>query len=234
MPLPKIETPIYELKLASTGEKIYYRPFLVREKKILMVAAESKDPDTSYLAVKQIVNNCTFEKLDVESLALFDLQHLFLKIRSKSIGEVAEFKFACPKCNQSIASSINFDSIDIQNNPEHDKKIMITDKIGIVMKHPAMRLEKLIKSNIKKEEVDLEIILSCIDYVFQDEEIFYAKDANKKELANLIESLTESQFNRIKKFFETMPKLEHTINYSCKNCNHEGNYLIQDLYGFFD
>lgn len=234
MALPKIETPIYELNLVSTGEKIYYRPFLVREKKILMVAAESNDPQTSYLAVKQIVNNCTFEKLDVESMALFDLQHLFLKIRSKSIGEVAEFKFACPKCTKHIVSSINFDNIQIQINPEHDKKIMITDKIGIVMKYPGMKLEKIIKSNIKKEDIDMQIIMSCIDYIFEDNEIFYAKDADKKELENLIESLTESQFKKIQKFYETLPKLEHKIEYSCKNCNHEGTYAVQDLYGFFD
>lgn len=233
MALPKIDVPVYELKLVSTGEKIHYRPFLVREKKILMVASESNDPETSYLAVKQIVNNCTFEKLDVENLALFDLQHLFLKIRSKSIGEVAEFKFACPKCTKHVTSSINFDTIQITINPEHDKKIMITDTIGIMMKYPGMKLEKMARSNMKKEDIDTEIILSCIDYIFEGEQIFYAKDTDKKELKDLLENLTESQFKKIQKFYETLPVLEHKIEYYCKECNHQGTHLVKDLYGFF-
>jgi hypothetical protein len=233
MPLPQIDVPIYELQLVSKEQKIQYRPFLVKEKKILMIAAESKDPSAAYLAVKQIVNNCTFNKIDVEDLALFDLQYLFLNIRSKSIGEVSEFKFSCPKCKNKILSSINFEEIKITKDPNHDKKIMITDKIGIVMKYPNMQIEKLAKQNYGREELDLKVVVSCIDYVFDQEQVYYSKDITQKELEELIESLTEQQFKKISKFFDTLPSLKHNIPYACSSCGHADTYEVKDLYGFF-
>lgn len=232
MGLPQIDVPIYELKLVSTDEKINYRPFLVREKKILMVASESKDANSAYLAIKQIVNNCTFGKVDVENMALFDLQYLFMKIRSKSIGETAEFKFSCPKCSADIASSINFDEIKITTDPEHNRKIMITDKVGIMMRYPNMQIERIVQDT-KREEMDIKIVTSCIDYVFDAESVYYAKDTDPKELESLVENLTEQQFKKIEKFFKTFPKLEHTINYNCKKCGHADSYVVRDMYGFF-
>lgn len=235
MPLPQIDIPIYEIFLISANSKINYRPFLVKEKKILMAAAESKDPNAAYLAVKQIVNNCTFGKIDVENLALFDLQYLFLKIRSKSIGEIAEFKFECPSCRKDVNNAINFDEVQIKKDPDHTRKIMLTDKIGIMMKYPNMQLEKIIQdSNENAQELDSKILISCIDYVFDENEVYYAKTTPQEELNNLIDSLTEQQLKKIMKFFEMLPKLEHEINYVCQNCKHQGNYLVRDLYGFFD
>ena len=233
MGLPQIDAPIYEIQLASTNTKVNYRPFLVKEKKILMTAAESKELNAAYLAIKQIVNNCTFGKIDVENLALFDLQYLFLKIRSKSIGEVAEFKFECPKCKNDVNAAINFDEIEITKSPDHERKIMITDKIGIVMKYPNMSIEKVIE-NAEGRELDNKILINCIDYVFDENQIYYAKDTPVQELENLIDSLTEQQMKKIEKFFATLPKLEHTIEYRCNSCQHQGNYLVEDLYGFFD
>jgi hypothetical protein len=233
MGLPQIDVPIYEMILASNDQKISYRPFLVKEKKILMIANEAKDANAAYLAVKQIVNNCTFNKVDVENLALFDLQHLFLNIRSKSIGEVSEFKFACPNCSNDVYCSINFDEVKVQKDPEHNRKIMITDKIGIMMKYPNMQIEKIAQQNLKRNEMDMKIIISCVDYIFDADEIYYAKDVNPKEIEQLLENLTELQFKKIDKFFSTIPKLRHEINYNCKKCNHTDKYIVKDLYGFF-
>jgi len=233
MGLPKIDVPVYEIQLASNDARVIYRPFLVKEKKILMVAAESKEPDAAYLAIKQIVNNCTFGKVDVESLALFDLQYLFLKIRSKSIGEIAEFKFECPSCKEDINCSINFDTIEITKSPEHNRKIMITDKIGIMMKYPNIGIDKILE-NSSGQELDTKILMSCIDYVFDENEVYYAKDTPAGELESLIDNLTEQQMKKIEKFFDTLPKLEHNIEYQCSKCQHRGDYLVQDLYGFFD
>ena len=233
MSLPQIDVPIYEVQLVSNDQKIQYRPFLVKEKKILMAASESKSPDAAYLAIKQIVNNCTFGKIDVESLALFDLQLLFLKIRSKSIGEIADFKLQCTKCSKDVLCYINFDEIKIEKNPEHNKKIMLNDKIGIMMKYPNMGLEKTIQ-NVSTENLDIEIVLNCIDYVFDENEVYYAKSTPEEELRGLIDSLTEQQMKKIMQFFENLPKLEHEIQYECKHCKHHGEYLVEDLYGFFD
>lgn len=232
MALPKIDVPLYELNLVSTGEKIQYRPFLVREKKILMVASEANDPNAAYLAIKQIVNNCTFEKIDVENMALFDLQYLFMKIRSKSIGETAQFKFVCPKCSSDIVNSINFDEIKIKTDPQHNKKIMITDKIGIMMRYPNMQIERIM-NDTKREDMDMKIIVNCIDYVFDADNIYYAKDTDPKELENLVESLTEQKFKMIENFFKTFPKLEHNIDYVCKKCGHTDSHIVRDMYGFF-
>ena len=190
MALPKIDVPIYEIKIASSDTPIKYRPFLVKEKKILMIAAESKSSDAAYMAIKQIVNNCTFEKIDVENFALFDLQYLFLKIRSKSIGEAAEFKFSCEKCNHDIKSSINFDNIELKKQPEHNKKIMINDTVGIMMKYPNIKIEKIIQENGKSPQTDIQIILNCKDYVFDRENVYYSKDVDIKDLENLIDNLT--------------------------------------------
>jgi len=233
MALPKIDVPIYEIKIASSDTPIKYRPFLVKEKKILMIAAESKSSDAAYMAIKQIVNNCTFEKIDVENLALFDLQYLFLKIRSKSIGEAAEFKFSCEKCNHDIKSSINFDNIELKKQPEHNKKIMINDTVGIMMKYPNIKIEKIIQENGKTPQTDIQIILNCIDYVFDRENVYYSKDVDMKDLENLIDNLTEQQYSNIEKFFKTLPKLEYDIEYSCNNCGNSGKYAVNSLYDFF-
>ena len=235
MPLPQIDAPIYELELISENTTINYRPFLVKEKKILMTAAESKDPNAAYLAVKQIVNNCTFGKLDVENLALFDLQFLFLKIRSKSVGEVAEFKFECPSCQKDVNSSINFDEVHVKKSADHTRKIMLTDTIGVMMRYPSMKVEKLLKDKTKNtQELDTKILISCIDYVFDENEVYYARSTPEEELRGLIDSLTEQQMKKIMQFFENLPKLEHEIQYECKHCKHRGEYLVEDLYGFFD
>ena len=233
MPLPQIDVPIYELELTSDKSKVKYRPFLVKEKKILMIAAESEDPSAAYLAIKQIVNNCTFNKVDVEEMALFDLQYLFLNIRSKSIGEVSEFKFPCPKCKNKIQSSINFSEVQVYVDPEHTRKIMLTDNIGIYMKYPNIQIEKLAKEKLSKQELDLKVIIKCIEYVFDEEQVYYAKDVDEKELYELIENLTEKQMEKISQFFQTIPTLKHDLDYKCQSCGNEGAYKIRDLQGFF-
>jgi len=232
MALPKINVPIYETTLYSINKKIKYRPYLVKEKKILMIAYESKDPNAAYLAVKQIVNNCTMGDIDVEKLALFDLQNLFLKIRSKSVGEEVEFGFECPNCKNLIKNSINFDNINIKVDPSHTQKIQLTDTIGIVMKYPTIFIEKIFDNNQNTKLLDLKIITNRIDYIYDNEEIY--KAIPEKELDAFVESLTESQLQKIEKFFETMPKMEYKIDYKCNSCQNEGKYEVKDFYSFFD
>lgn len=232
MTLPKIDAPIYETTIHSTNKKIKYRPYLVKEKKILMIAYESKDPNAAYTAVKQIVNNCTFGEMNVETLALFDLQNLFLKIRSKSVGEEVDFGFECPKCKKIIKNHINFENLNIKTNKDHNIKIQLTDSVGVVMKYPTIFIEKLFDvANDNSQLIDLKIITNCIDYIYDKEEIY--RDIPEEELNTFVESLTESQLKKIEKFFETMPKLEYKINYSCE-CGDAGEYEIKDFYSFFD
>lgn len=233
MPLPQIEIPTYELELASSGKKIKYRPFLVKEKKILMMAYEAKSTDDAYLAVKQIVNNCTFGQLSVEDMPLFDLQYVFLKIRSKSVGEISKFKFPCPNCKASISSMINFENVKLQKSEENDPKIMINERIGIMMKYPSIKIEKIIETS-DVTNVDEKIILNCIDYIFDGDSLYHAADCSNEELLDLLNNLTEEQYKKIQKFFKTLPKLQHPISYECKQCKNTGTFMVDDLNTFFD
>jgi hypothetical protein len=232
MALPQIDVPLYDVQLISIEGKVTYRPFLVKEKKILMAASESSNEDAAILAVKQIITNCTFGKLDVDRLALFEIQYLFLKIRSKSIGEVADFKFKCPNCAAYVHSKINFDEIKINKNPNHQNKIMINDSVGMVLKYPGISVQTLPK-DIKPEDLDIKILINCIDYIFDQNQIYYSKDCTNQELEGFVENLTEVQYKKIEEFFETIPSLSHSIKYKCKECNHVGDYKVDDFYSFF-
>jgi len=234
MALPQIEIPTYQLKLISTNETINYRPFIVKEKKILMMAAETGNHSAAYNAIKQIVNNCTFGNVNAKNLAMFDLVHLYLKIRSKSIGETADFRFPCPHCKEKIEASIDFENIAITVVPEHTKNVKLDSRAGIVMKYPTIEIDKLLTSNqFRKEEMDVEIVVQCVDYLYEGEDITYAKDIDVKELRAFIEGLTEKNYAKIVEFFKTLPKLEYTVDVNCKKCGKKEKLTVNDLFGFF-
>jgi len=238
MPLPKIATPTYELELPSTGETIQYRPFLVKEEKLLVIALESEDTKQITTAIKTVIKNCILTKnIKVETLPTFDIEYLFLNIRGKSVGEEIEVNIICPDDGETqVPVKINLDDIQVQKNEEHSNKIKLDNSIMMEMKYPS--LDQFIKNNFDfndKNAMDqsFELIGSCIDKIFTEDEVWSTADVTKKELIEFLESMNSSQFKDIEKFFETMPKLSHTIKVINPKTQVESEVVIEGLASFF-
>jgi hypothetical protein len=238
MPLPKIATPSYELELPSTGETIHYRPFLVKEEKVLVIALESEDTKQITTAIKTVIKNCILTKnIKVETLPTFDIEYLFLNIRAKSVGEEIEVNVICPDDEETtVTVKIDLDSIKVQKNENHTNKIKIDDSIMMEMKYPS--LDQFIKNNFdfKKTnamEQSFDLIASCIDKIYTEEEVWSAGDVTKKELMEFLEQMNSTQFKEIETFFETMPKLSHKINVTNPKTEVESEVILEGLSSFF-
>ena len=238
MPLPKIAAPTYELELPSTGETIQYRPFLVKEEKLLVIALESEDTKQITTAIKTVIKNCILTKgIKVESLPTFDIEYLFLNIRGKSVGEELDVNIICPDDGRTeVSVMINLEDIEVQKNDEHEKKIKIDDSIMIEMKYPS--LDQFIKNNFdfnKKNAMDqsFELIASCIGTIFTEDEAWSTADCSKKEITEFLESMNSSQFKGIEKFFETMPKLSHKVEVKNPKTKVESEVVLEGLASFF-
>tara|TARA_B000000609_G_scaffold140811_1_gene119308 strand:+ start:272 stop:991 length:720 start_codon:yes stop_codon:yes gene_type:complete len=238
MPLPTISTPTYELTLPSSKRKIKYRPFLVKEEKILIIAMESQDSKQIARAVKDVLVKCILTKgIKVDKLATFDIEYLFLNIRGKSVGEHIEVMITCPDDNKTqIPMSINIDDISVQKDKEHSTDIVLDDTYTLRMKYPS--LDEFIKNNFSaveklKVEDTFDLISSCIDQVYSDEETWSHQECTKKELSDFVESLNSSQFKMVENFFTTMPKLTHTVKVTNPNTKVESEIKIEGLQSFF-
>jgi hypothetical protein len=238
MPLPKIATPTYELELPSTGETIQYRPFLVKEEKLLVIALESEDNKQITTAIKTVIKNCILTKnIKVESLPTFDIEYLFLNIRGKSVGEELDVNIICPDDGETeVPVKINLDDIKVQRNDEHSNRIKLDDSIMMEMKYPS--LDQFIKNNFdfdNKNAMDqsFELIGSCIDKIYTEDEVWATADVSKKELNEFLESMNSSQFKDIEKFFETMPKLSHTVKVTNPKTKVESEVVLEGLASFF-
>jgi hypothetical protein len=238
MPLPKIATPSYELEIPSSGKKIRYRPFLVKEEKILIMALESEDPKEISHAVKTVIANCVQTKgVKVDDLATFDIEYLFLNIRGKSVGEEVDVLITCPDDNETqVPQTINLDEIKVQKNPKHSRDIKLDDSLVLRMRYPSMN--EFVKSNFNVQTgIDIsetfDLISSCIDQVYNDQESWSASECTKKELNEFIEQLSSKQFKQIESFFETMPKLSHTIKIKNPKTNVESEVVLEGLSAFF-
>ena len=238
MPLPTISTPTYELTLPSSDKKIKYRPFLVKEEKILILAMESEDTKQIARSIKDVISKCILSSgIKVEKLSTFDIEYLFLNIRGKSVGEHIEIMVTCPDDGKTqVPMSINIDSIKVQKNDEHDKDIKLDDTYTLRMKYPS--LAEFTKTNfgtMNEMKVDdtFELIASCIDQVYSEEESWSHQECTKKELSDFIESLNSNQFKMVEKFFETMPKLSHTVKVTNPNTKVESDIKIEGLQSFF-
>ena len=229
MSLPKLNTPVYEAILPSTEKVIKYRPFLVKEEKVLLTAMEDGSQTALMNAIKTILKNCVQGNLDVERLPLFDIEYLFLKLRSKSVGEISEIGLKCTdtECGGVNQISINMDEIEVNKPEGHNRKIMISDEIGVMMSYPVIKTAGI------TEEDGLEIVKDCIEMVFTEEETHERDSFTKKELDEFIDSMDTKQFAKIKEFFDTMPKLQHTINYKCEKCGEDKEVTLQGLDSFF-
>ena len=238
MPLPTIETPVYELKLPSTNKKIRYRPFLVKEEKVLIIALESKNQIDITTAVTEVLKKCILTKgVNVDSLPTFDIEYLFLNIRGKSVGEELEVNVICPDDGETtVPVVINLDEIEVQKDENHSNKIKIDDSIMMELKYPS--LDQFIKNNFDfndKNAMDqsFELIASCIDKIYTEDEVWAAADCTKKEINEFLESMNSTQFKGIEQFFETMPKLSHTISITNPNTKKTSEVVLEGLASFF-
>ena len=238
MPLPKIATPTYELELPSTGQSIQYRPFLVKEEKVLVIALESEDNKQITTAIKAVLKSCILTKgVKVESLPTFDIEYLFLNIRGKSVGEELEVNVICPDDGETtVPVVINLDEIEVQKDENHSNKIKIDDSIMMELKYPS--LDQFIKNNFDfndKNAMDqsFELIATCIDKIYTEEEVWATADCTKKEVKEFLESMNSNQFKKIETFFETMPKLSHTVKVTNPKTKVESEVVMEGLASFF-
>jgi len=238
MPLPTIVTPTYELELPSTGKKIKYRPFLVKEEKLLVLALETEDTKQISTAIKTVLKNCIQSRgVKVESLPTFDIEFLFLNIRGKSVGEEIEVNLISPDDKVTeVPVSINIDDIKIQKSKDHDKKIKLDDTLIMEMKYPS--LDQFIKSNFDfGDEVNMDqsfdLIASCINKIYNEEEVWSTSDCTKKEVTDFLEQMNSMQFKEIEKFFETMPKLSHSVTFTNPKTKVESTVVLEGLSSFF-
>jgi len=236
MALPKLNTPTYELEIPSTDEKIQYRPFLVKEEKILMMALETKDNAQIVNAVKDIVNECTFNKINISTMPMFDTEYIFLQIRSKSVGEVSKLKLLCPDDKKTYADvELDLNEVKVQVEDDHTNKIELTDDMGIIMTYPS--IDSFSDTGIQEINATnmLEVIGSCILQIYENkgEKVYEAKDQTKKELTEFIEQLNTKQFQDVQKFFDTMPRLKHTIKIKNPKTKKTSEVTLSGLNDFF-
>lgn len=232
MALPIVEVPKYSVTIPSNGESVVYRPYLVKEEKILMIAMESENQEQVIQAIKEVIAACTFNKINVENLTIFDMEYIFLKLRSKSVGEVSKVSLKCTKCGTSNELEIQLDTLEIQK-PETDYSlVMITDKIGVKFNYPTVKVAAQL-SKYSGTEAAMKTIVACIDNIFDDEKVYPAGDSTPKELEQFIDSLNSEQFSRMQKFFENIPSLSYDSKFECSSCGHQNELLIKGLANFF-
>ncbi len=239
MPLPKISTPTYELVLPSTEQTVKYRPFLVKEEKVLLIALEGENTKEITNAIKAVIKSCVLTKgIKVESLPTFDIEYLFLNIRGKSVGETIEVNLICPDDGiTEVKKEIPIDDIQIQRTDGHSNQIKLDDNIMMEMKYPS--LEQFIKNNFdfsdnaNQMDQSFELIGTCIDKIYTEEEVWSTADCTKKELTEFLESMNSSQFKEIENFFETMPKLSHSVKITNPKTKKESDVVLEGLASFF-
>ena len=238
MPLPKIATPTYELELPSTGKTIQYRPFLVKEEKVLVIALESEDNKQITTAIKTVLRNCVLTKgIKVEFLPTFDIDFLFLNIRGKSVGEEIEVNIICPDDEETqVPVTINLDDIKIQKDENHTNRIKVDDSIMMEMKYPS--LDQFIKSNFDFNDENamnqsFELIAASIDKIYTEDEVWATADCTKKEVKEFLDSMNSTQFKEIESFFETMPKLSHSISVTNPKTKVKSDVVLEGLASFF-
>ena len=246
MGLPKIAVPEYSLKLPSNGKEIKYRPFLVKEEKLLLIAMESEEETQIITATKNVIQNCVFGDIDVDSLPIFDIEYIFLWLRGRAKGEKVELKYTCPECKNEVMVEFNIEDVNVDKPEGHNNKIELTENLGVVMKYPDMVMQSNIENSKNENQVEqlFTTIRLCIDYIYDAEKMYSNKDHTEAELTDFLESLTDPQFQKIAKFFETMPKLKHDVKLHCKAvtsekgkkktiCGYKEDIKLEGLQSFF-
>lgn len=244
MALPKIDLPIYETKLFSTGKTVRYRPFTVKEEKLFLMAKEGEDMDAIIDSIKQVLNNCILDEIDIETLPLFDVEYLFLRLRSVSVGESVKLQYKCnnilpkldgedeKKCNNVVEVDLNLNEVELDSEIK-ETKIEITENLGIVMKYPNFKAIR--KLNVSEDGTDtvMDIAISCIDFIYDKDNVYYAKDQTKEELIEFVDGLQAKDLEKLKEFFDSTPKLKKQLEFKCTKCGYEEKVEVEGLQNFF-
>lgn len=240
MPLPKIDTPIYDLTLPLSNKKIRFRPFIVKEQKNLFMALESNDDEAVQENIKQVLRNCTLtDGVDIDDLPVVDIEYYFINLRAKSVGEIVENKYRCEnvveekKCNNVMDISLNLTDIKVEGVVKGNDVIQLTDKISIKLKYPKFSILKSIRNMDKMTEIAMRMVAESIEYIYDGEQFYYANEVSVEELIEFVESLNQKQFQQIEKFFQEMPKLEKKIKMTCRKCGFKHSLDIEGLENFF-
>ena len=237
--LPKLDVPIYNIKLISTGQDIRIRPFLVKEQKLFLMASETEDSKETINTIRQVLKNCILDEVDVDNLPTFDLEYLFMNLRARSVEEVVNLKYKCNNnikndkgeetvCNGSVEFDVNLLEVIPTTHAEHTNKFQLTEKIGICLRYPTF---EMIQKYEGMDEND--IIVDCIEYLFDSEQIYYSKDSTRKELEEFVESMQQKDLEKIKVFFDTMPEIKKDVHFKCPKCGYEEDMVIRGLQNFF-
>ena len=242
--LPKIDVPVFSINLISTGKEVKFRPFTVKEEKLFLMANESNDLKTVVDTTKQVLNNCIISDIDVDKLPVFDIEYLFLNIRARSVGEVINLNYKCNndikneegddthKCNHTVRIDVNILDIKPKNDVKQDTKIQITDKVGMVMKYPNFdTIQKY--GNGNQADIIMKLTADCIEYIYDDDQIYYAKDTPEEELIDFIEGMQSKDLEKIKNFFDNMPKISKDLDFKCDKCQYEEKITVEGLESFF-
>jgi hypothetical protein len=241
--LPKLDIPIYEVKLISTGKTVRVRPFLVKEQKLFLMASESDDQKETVNVIRQVLKNCILDEVDVDNLPTFDLEFLFMNLRARSVEEVVDLRYKCnntlkdengedKKCSGSVEFKLNLLEVEPTINPNHTNKIQLTDNLGVVLKYPTFEMIQKYET-MSENDVMLNVLIDCIDYIFDTDNVYYAKDTPKEELVDFVDNLQQAHLEKIKVFFDTMPEIKKDVHFACPKCGYQEDIEIKGMQNFF-
>lgn len=238
MALPKIQQPTYPIKLPSTEEKVHFRPFTVKEENLLLLAKQEEDPQRAIHSVKQVIHNCTEGSVDPETLTSFDVEYLFILIRSKSVGETVQMRLKCPDCGNEVPAMANLEDVEVVHTKGHSKTIVFDENgVGVQMKYPTLSMsEKMANTELDENSNPREIykaMASCIDSIFDEEEVYPTSQVDEEELLEWIENLGRNHRDKIIDFFNTMPYIKVDVHYKCKTCEKDDVKEVTGLQNFF-
>jgi hypothetical protein len=237
MSLPKMQLPLYNVVIPSNKKQVRFRPFVVKEEKALLIAQQSEDAKVMVDTLKLIINSCIEDTVDTETLAIFDYEYLFTQIRAKSVGEIVDLVFLCDTCTDEKAKSkvsLDITKFEVVFNKEHKNNIPLFGSIGVVMKYPGIEtLQKLEKAAVGDMDAVFDVVVDCMDYVYDGDEVFSAKEQTRQEILEFLNNLTQDQFNKIEEFFETMPKMSQPVQYDCPVCGKHHDKVMEGLNSFF-
>lgn len=245
MALPKMNSPIFELTLPSTGKEVKYRPFLVKEQKLLLMALESKEQKEMLRAIKQIINNCSIDKVNVDDLPMFDLEYFFVKLRAKSVGEIVDMRLTHPggknsegaDCTHVVNFKLNLMDVEVDKPEGHTNKVLLDEekKIGVCLKYPTIALADKIQSAGQQSQIEtiISLVSDSIDYIYDAENVYPSKESTKKELVEFVNDLSQEQFKKLTEFFNGIPKLRHEIKWTCPECRAQESVTLEGMANFF-